>query len=229
MSTLSREAIAAAAIALADAEGLEAVSMRRVGGALGVGTMSLYHYVRTKAELLSLMGDAIAGEFLVPADAMPADWRGGLRAIALRTKASFDRHPWMLLGMMHTWEGVPGENLLRHADQTVGTLAGLGLGPAERMHLTGAVDEYVMGFAFRERMDRMQSEPPDAVMQEWFAATLASGDYPNFRDMFGPEEPTAASLVRFHAEARELDRFGDGLELVLDGIEVHLARRPAAG
>ena len=227
MSTLSRDAIAAAAIELADAEGLDAVSMRRVATALGVGTMSLYHYVRTKDELLALMGDAIMGEFLIPEAAIAADWRGAIREIALRTKASYDRHPWMLLGMLQGRGGVtPGINLMRHADQSIGAFAGLGLSPRDRLHLTGAVDEYVMGYVSREAAEAIEQEQ-DAFgpqMAEWFEDLLASGDYPHFNGLFGDRSPTADEMRRFYEEVQAEDRFEPGLDLMLDGIAVFIER-----
>src|SRR5437868_3965215 len=83
-------------IAVADSEGFEAVSMRRVALELGAGTMTLYPYVRTKAELLDLMDDAIMGEVLVPDGELSPNWREALTEIALLSRAAFSRHPWAL-------------------------------------------------------------------------------------------------------------------------------------
>ena len=83
----SREQIASAALAIADAEGLRAVSMRRVAADLGAGTMSLYRYISTKDDLIALMDDALMGAVLVPADELPADWRA---ALATLDTAPFD-------------------------------------------------------------------------------------------------------------------------------------------
>src|SRR5262249_22635960 len=91
---LTREQIATVALALADAEGVEALSMRRVAAELGVGTMTLYYYVETKDELLALMNDSMMGEILVPDDELPTEWRPALEAIAQRSRAAFRRHPW---------------------------------------------------------------------------------------------------------------------------------------
>ncbi len=81
----SRARIAAAAVGLADSEGFEAVSMRRVAQELGVGTMTLYHYVANKDELVTLMMDAVMGEVLVPADRLPGEWRPAMARIAIST------------------------------------------------------------------------------------------------------------------------------------------------
>ena len=75
----TREQIAAAALAIADREGFEAVSMRRVAAEVGAGTMTLYHYVRTKDDLIDLMDDAIMGEVLIPDGELPATWREAMR------------------------------------------------------------------------------------------------------------------------------------------------------
>ncbi|GAY11071.1 transcriptional regulator, tetr family [Pseudonocardia sp. N23] len=97
LTPLSRAAIVAAAIALADSGGLDAVSLRKVGAALDAGPMRLYGYVATKEELLDLMVDEVHSEIDVPAD---TDWRIALHGWADRTRAAALRHEWFadLLG-----------------------------------------------------------------------------------------------------------------------------------
>src|SRR5579863_10787768 len=95
---LSRETIAAAALVIADAEGFQAVSMRRVGQELNVGTMSLYYYVKTKDDLIAVMDDALMGEALLPS--LPKDWRRAMFEIAQRTHAVYIRHPWALVDVV---------------------------------------------------------------------------------------------------------------------------------
>src|ERR671924_315257 len=90
----TRERIAQAALKIADEDGFEAVTMRRVAAELGAGTMTLYHYVRNKRELAALMDDAVMGELLVPEEELADDWREGLAQIARRTYQCFLRHPW---------------------------------------------------------------------------------------------------------------------------------------
>src|ERR1700679_3636417 len=79
---LSRETIAAAALAIADVEGFEAISMRRVARELNVGTMSLYYYVKTKDDLIAVMDDALMSEALLPS--LPKEWKAAITAIATR-------------------------------------------------------------------------------------------------------------------------------------------------
>ena len=111
-SFLSRETIAATAIAIADKEGFASVSMRRIALELGVGTMSLYYYVKTKADLIAAMDDALMGEILLPS--VPENWRKALTEIALRTRAVFLRHAWALSSML---TAPPGINAMRHMEQ----------------------------------------------------------------------------------------------------------------
>src|ERR1700726_4145195 len=94
---LTREKIAAVALAIADAEGFPAVSMRRVAQELDVGTMSLYYYVKTKDDLVAVMDDALMGEALLPS--LPKGWQRAMMEIAKRTHAVFIRHPWALAAM----------------------------------------------------------------------------------------------------------------------------------
>src|SRR4051794_17550567 len=92
----SREEIAAAGLAIADEEGFEAVSMRRIAERIGAGTMTLYHYVRNKNELITLMADAVLGETLIPEGELAAEWRPAIWQIALRRRETFRRHRWAL-------------------------------------------------------------------------------------------------------------------------------------
>ena len=94
-SRLTREKIAAVALAVADKEGFEAVSMRRVAQELKVGTMSLYYYVKTKDDLIAVMDDALMGEAILPS--LPKDWQRAMMEIAKHTHAVFIRHPWALV------------------------------------------------------------------------------------------------------------------------------------
>src|SRR5262249_6534159 len=106
----TREEIAQAALRIADAEGIDAVSMRRVAAELGAGTMSLYYYVQSKDELLDLMQDEMLGEVLVPDGELPGEWRAALTAIAMRSFAAFARHPWAI----EAPPSAPGPNVMRH-------------------------------------------------------------------------------------------------------------------
>jgi AcrR family transcriptional regulator len=89
---LSREQIAKAALFLADSEGIEALSMRRVAEELGAGTMTLYYYIRTKDDLLALVEDALMGETVEACEPMPKGWRAALTRLATAMRATYVRH-----------------------------------------------------------------------------------------------------------------------------------------
>src|SRR5580693_10250997 len=108
---LSREKIATVALAIADQEGFEAVSMRRVAQELKVGTMSLYYYVKTKDDLVAVMDDALMGEALLPS--LPKNWKRAITEIATRTRDLYLRHPWTLSAML---SAPPGINAMRHIE-----------------------------------------------------------------------------------------------------------------
>ncbi|HVY95579.1 MAG TPA: TetR/AcrR family transcriptional regulator, partial [Solirubrobacterales bacterium] len=181
----SRAEIAAAALRIADAEGFEAVSMRRVAQELGAGTMTLYHYVRSKDELITLMVDAVMAELLVPDEELAAEWRPALTQIALRGRDAFRRHRWTLdrLG-----DGRPGPNGMRHFEQSLRAVSDADLSEEEKFELIGLVDDYVFGFALREAQEFAEHERgfPPAVI-EFLQRELDSGEYPLIRRFLGPD------------------------------------------
>jgi AcrR family transcriptional regulator len=154
----TRDQIASTALAIADSEGFAAVSMRRVAGDLGAGTMTLYYYVRTKDELIALMDDAIMGEVLIPADEFPAHWHEALTAISIRTWDVLMRHPWALHSL---GSAAPGPNAMRHFEQSLAALAGTHLDAPETFALLAMVDDYVHGNAMRSAEAPPAADPID--------------------------------------------------------------------
>lgn len=221
----TREQIAATAIAIADAEGFESVSMRRVARQLGAGTMTLYHYVRTKDDLVTLMHDALMGEILVPDDELPLDdWRTALTEIATRTRAVFKRHPWSFEAL---GDSSGGPNGMRHFEQSLAAVASTGLDERGQLELITLVDDYVFGYVMRELQTPAQDGPaatPPAIA-DFFARLLASGDYPHIERFVGDEE-AVTGFMRFVEVAVDPGRFGRGLQRLLDGVELELERSP---
>jgi AcrR family transcriptional regulator len=227
----SRDDIAAAAIAVADAEGIDAVSMRRVAAELGLGTMSLYHYVRSKDELFDLMSDGIMGGQLVDDAELQKGWRAGLTAIAHATRRNFERHPWLGDAMRPRPSTVPGPNALRHVDQSLAAVADTGLDVQGQMDLIAAVDDYVIGYTFRAQ--RFAEEEAHAPDEDWLAELFAhmrsrieGGDYPHLQRALEANRAEGRSDEELARMATDERRFERGLERLLDGIEVELKRRP---
>jgi AcrR family transcriptional regulator len=218
----TREQIAAAALAVADREGFEAVSMRRVALELGAGTMTLYHYVRTKADLLDLMDDAIMGEVLVPDGELSPNWREALTEIALRSRAAFSRHPWALEGLRGARGGPNG---MKHFEQTLAAVSSLELDLAGKLELALIVDDYVFGYVVRASHAGASVPDEDArsAAGGYLASLLATGEYPNTSRMFEGME-IAEGLELMIAAFRNEDRFERGLARLMDGLEANLKR-----
>ena len=214
----SRADIARAAIEIADSEGFDAVSMRRVAQRLGAGTMTLYHYVRNKDELITLMSDAVMAEVVVPEGELADDWRTALTQIATRTRDAFSTHHWIFERM---GDGRPGPSGLRHFEQSLQAVAPLGLDRHETFELIGQIDDYVFGFSLREVQEREEHErgwPPEVI--DFFNRELASGEYPLISDFFGDDiEASIDSVFDFLSQP---GRFERGLNRLLDGIEAEL-------
>jgi AcrR family transcriptional regulator len=219
----TRAEIAAAAVAIADAEGFDAVSMRRVAQKLGAGTMTLYHYVRNKHELVTLMVDAVMAGVLVPEGELSDDWRAGMEQIAKRTREVFRRHRWTL---DRIGDGGPGPNLMRHFEQSLQAASNAGISAEETFELIGLVDDYVFGFALRDAQERDEHErgwPPET--RDFLQRELDSGDYPLIRRFLGDDAEAGSDLVA--AIVFKEGRFERGLKRLLDGIEAGL--EPEAG
>ncbi len=187
---LSREKIAAAALAIADAEGFASVSMRRVAQKLRVGTMTLYYYVKTKAELIAAMDDALMADLVAPF--LPKDWRKALTVIALRTREVFMRHPWALASLQ---SAPPGVNAMRHMEQCLQALSETGMTARQKFTLLALIDDFVFGYALRET-----AGDPDVDI-DLVRKQLATGVFPRLAETFGEGRVPATP-----------DRFRLGLE-----------------
>jgi AcrR family transcriptional regulator len=225
---LSRDEIVRAAIAVADAEGPDAISMRRIARELRAGAMSLYWHVESKEELIDLMLDTLEAEIGVSEPT--GDWRADLREMAHRHRAGLLRHPWVM-------EFVPsrppsGPNDARNLELTLSMVSGLGLDPRTTVDILLTVVTYVIGAVLREvqemRFARSRAEAEAAMTPEEIEATregfrkwlTAEVDrYPNINRM------VEAGIDPDAADTRD-ERFEFGLDCLLDGIA---ARLPAAG
>ncbi|MDA2814781.1 TetR/AcrR family transcriptional regulator [Nocardiopsis sp. RSe5-2] len=214
---LTRAAITAAAVALADEHGPDEVTMRRVAKAVGSGTMSLYRHVRTKEELLDLMADAVVGE----AGGAPlpgGGWRGALEEMARRERAVYLRHPWA----PRVLAGRPliGPNALAATERWLEALDGHGVSARDALRVVGTVTSFVRGFAQTE-IDEAAWRRPDAEGAGWSASALPylrrvldGGRSPRFAATAGaaPRHPD-----RDEDFAWQLGRVLDGLAAAVEG------------
>jgi AcrR family transcriptional regulator len=223
--SLSRGEIVDAAIAVADAEGASAISMRRIAQVLRAGTMSLYWHVDNKEHLLDLMLDTVLGETTVPEDA--TDWRSALRAIACGERAVLHRHRWV----MDFIGGRPplGPNVVINLERSMAALDSLKLDTATVMNVLGTVNTYVVGSVLRElREQRAQrdmersgfdQDQVEAGMAEWGKRLRADGRFSHFLKIIEDDvDPDAA-------DTRDA-RFEFGLDCLLDGIAARVQAQP---
>jgi AcrR family transcriptional regulator len=223
---LSREQIGATALRIADADGFDELSMRRIARELGAGTMSLYHYVRSKDELLALMWDAVIGELIVPDEELSGDWRDGLFKIARATRRAFKNHPWIFEAMGEPAQSGPSG--LKHFEQSLTAVSELRIPPRERLELVGLMDDYVFGFSLREVLQESYDAQGDPNMAEsglaFFESQLATGEYPNVSKVFRGDLREAMERVmeNFTGDRANDRRFERGLKILFDGFEKKL-------
>jgi AcrR family transcriptional regulator len=204
---LSRERVLHAAIVLADQGGVEALTMRTLGQALGVEAMSLYRHVANKHEIVDGIVDRVFSEINLPPDGI--DWKTAMRQRAVSAREALSRHPWAI-GLMESRTN-PGPATLRHHDAVIGTLRRAGFSIAMAAHAYSLLDSYVYGFALQ------QKNLPFATSEE--VAEVAQ----NILEQFPADEyPYLAEMTFEHVMKPGYD-YGDefefGLDLVLDGLE----------
>jgi AcrR family transcriptional regulator len=206
---LSRERVLETALALADQGGLEGLSMRKLGQALGVEAMALYYHFANKAALVDGLIDLVFGEIEVPAGS--GDWKTEMRRRAISVRDALLRHRWAI-GLMESRRN-PGPANLRHHDAVIGSLRAAGFDMAMAAHAYSALDSYIYGFALTKMSLPFQAgSAPDVVeVAETMLAPFPDGSYPHL-----------VAFITEHAMRPGYD-FGDefeyGLDLVLDGLE----------
>ncbi|MFF6812728.1 TetR/AcrR family transcriptional regulator [Streptomyces sp. NPDC012403] len=207
----TRADIAAAAVRIADAEGLDAVSMRRVAAELGCGTMSLYNYVPRKEDLYELMVDAAGGEHELWEPS--GDWRADMLRAAHQTRALMHRHPWLPRLMSPVYGFSP--NSLRYLEHCLACLDTLPGSYGTKLELiamlNGIVTTYVtneLATAERTRSLPWSQEQEDAVRIAYLGGRIATGEYPRMAAAFAEDAgPIDLEAVFERAIGRMLDGF----------------------
>ncbi|MER5499479.1 MULTISPECIES: TetR/AcrR family transcriptional regulator [unclassified Streptomyces] len=207
----SRADIAAAAVRIADADGFDAVSMRKVAAELGCGTMSLYNYVPRKEDLHELMLDAVSAEYELPEPS--GDWRADLGALARQARAMMHRHTWVPRLMSPVYGFSP--NALRYLEYALSCLDGVDARFGEKMELiamvNGVVTTYVaneIATAERSRSLPWSEEQEQQVRTAYLISQIATGKYPRMAAGFA-EDPGPIDLEGIFDRAldRVLDSF----------------------
>ncbi|MET8143423.1 GntR family transcriptional regulator [Sphaerisporangium sp. NPDC005288] len=223
---LTRERVVRAAIEIADAEGLDALSMRGVAARLGVATMSIYRHVPGKDELTLLMADAAFGEHSYPPE-RPAGWRARLEESGRALWGLHRRHPW-LAQLSPLTRPLPLPNLLTHGEHMLGALEEHGLTASTMLDLQVLLYGYVQGLAVHLEREAHALAATGLSEDEWMdlhgpamGSIAAGGGHPAF----------ARLMAAFAEGGYDLDLdaiFELGLRVLLDGLAVFLGRAPGA-
>jgi AcrR family transcriptional regulator len=213
---LSRAAIVREAIAMLDAEGIEQLSMRKLGARLNAGATSLYRHVATKDELMELAIDEVFGEIAVPAPG--PDWRADVSVAAHSFRATALRHPWLSSVLAQAGLAYLGPNLMSHSERLAALFATAGFAEPDK-----AIDPllaYVIGMSTTEAawlttVTRSGETEAAFVARLLPAAQQATAGYTHLSAGSGDEDVTDP------AELRET-KFRYGLDVVLNGLALTL-------
>jgi AcrR family transcriptional regulator len=205
--TLSREQITRVAIELADGEGLDAVSMRRIAAKLNAGATSLYWHVVSKDDLYELMVDEVIGEVELPTPS--GDWQADLRALAEGLHAVLERHRWLvLLGIQ---PGL-GPKTRRYGETALGILDDLGLDVRTRVNILAALNNYVFGFIHREIAWEQLHRRSGLTEREWTAHLR------RYLHQTSESDPRLAEQVEARLALATRESFEFGLDCLVQGI-----------
>ncbi|MGP3927399.1 TetR/AcrR family transcriptional regulator [Streptomyces sp. 8N616] len=204
---LSRERVLHAAVAYADEHGLEALSMRKLGEAVGVEAMSLYTHVANKDDLLDGMIDMMFSEIDLPSG--EDGWKAAMRQRAVSVRRVLSRHRWAI-GLMESRTS-PGPATLRHHDAVIGCLRNAGFSVESTAHAYSVLDSYIYGFALQERGLPFDTPDETTELAQAMLAQFPADQYPHL-----------AELTTEHVLRPDYDygnEFEFGLDLILDGLE----------
>ena len=204
---LSKQRVVVEAVRLADREGVDGLSMRRLAGALGAGAMSLYHYVASKDELLDAMIDIVFEEIELPPE--ETDWQSAMRRVGVSTRQVLARHPWAI-GLMESRTS-PGPANLRHREAFTACLRKAGFSVLTATHANWLLNSYVYGYALQAASLPFDTADELAEMTEdVYLPQLPADEFPYLNE-------SAVELVAAGYDPAE--EFTFGLDLVLAALE----------
>ncbi|MEV5507707.1 TetR/AcrR family transcriptional regulator [Streptomyces orinoci] len=218
---LSRDQIVAAALELLDTEGIEALSMRRLGTRLNAGATSMYTHVANKDELIELVVDEVHGEIEVPRLDDPAQWRTALARYAHSLRSAILRHPWMASVLGELGVTQLGPNAMRVFEGMLAVTEKAGLPTGEADPAVSGLTAYVIGMSISEAgrltmLARSGHTEQEWVERLWPAAEEAAREHPQLQEQY------AALRGKDPRRIRE-EKFDYGLQRVLDGLAVRIA------
>jgi AcrR family transcriptional regulator len=209
---LTRERVLEAAIALADEGGLESLSMRKLGQALGVEAMSLYNHVANKEDILDGIADQVLTQIELPRAG--ADWETAIWRCATSAHDALTAHAWACNLIMSNPRILPSR--LRYIDSVLGCLREAGFSAAATFHGYHALDSHILGFTLWEAGHSVSDEDMAGILA--FVPQLSASGYPYL----------AEHAEQHFAGIDDQDEFEFGLRLIVDGLRRELAMTQAA-
>lgn len=219
-STLTREQIVAEALRLLDSEGIEALSMRKLAAALGVGATSLYWHVANRDELIELVINEVYAEVDLPDAGEVPDWQAAVRRFAHSVRSGILRHPWIVSVLDHIAAGYPGPNLMRVSEHMIQLLAAAGFPLPETERALTTVSTYVTGIAMAEASWSRWLARTGQTEQEWAEESVRV-----MQEVTEDSEWLQAALAAYEGKDPQQamdDDFDYGLDRILDGLQVRL-------
>ena len=213
---LSRDQIVSEALALLDAEGFEALSMRKLGSRMRAGATSLYTHVANKDELLELVVDEAFGEITLPGDPASDDWRATMLELCRDIRRIMLRHPWIPVTMSSAGLVYLGPNMLRLSEAMLTILERAGFDDESADRALNAIFAYTIGTTSTEAAALASIARSDLDEQQWFkrmmaAAQVAARPYPRVYQRY------TGHVGRDPARTRE-ENFEHELGLIMDGL-----------
>lgn len=202
---LTKERIFQAAVGLADRDGLDALTMRRLGAELGVEAMSLYKHVANKEEILDQMVELVLGEIEIPGAG--SDWKEAMRQRAISARQVLSHHSWAI-GLLEA-RGSTGPTALRYVDAILGNLRSAGFSVANAAHAFWLLDSYVYGHVIQETSMPLRNSEEMPESTESILEQNTINDYPHLTEI---GENALRSEFSFDSE------FEFGLDLILDAL-----------
>jgi AcrR family transcriptional regulator len=203
---LTKERVLQAAVDLVDRDGLDALTMRRLGAELGVEAMSLYKHVTNKEAILDGIVELVVGEIELPSEG--GDWKHAMRRRAISAREVFSRHSWAI-GLLETRDSM-GPVALRYLDAVLGTLRSAGFSIENAAHAFWLLDSFVYGHVVHETSFPVSSSGETTESTRSMLEQITSNSYPHLVEV---GEHALRHEYTFDSE------FGYGLDLILDALD----------